>query len=139
MEAFVRDVNRARALTVETVMKPPAWRITADTISEALSQMKKHSGDFGYYVTDDGYQGIITQEKLEEAAIDSGSDKVCEKVMEEVSPVSPDSLIEEVLPDTLDADYPLPVVDDQGQLCGELSRETIAKVLVDSGTEHRGT
>ncbi len=35
VEAFVRDVNRARALTVETVMKDPAYRITADTIEEA--------------------------------------------------------------------------------------------------------
>ncbi|MGB0733119.1 MAG: quaternary amine ABC transporter ATP-binding protein, partial [Pontibacterium sp.] len=38
VEAFVRDVNRARALTVETVMKDPAYRITAETIDEALQQ-----------------------------------------------------------------------------------------------------
>lgn len=41
VEAFVKDVNRARALTVETVMQPPVNRITANTIGEALEQMKK--------------------------------------------------------------------------------------------------
>ena len=38
VEAFVKDVNRARALTVETVMQPPVNRITAETIGEALSK-----------------------------------------------------------------------------------------------------
>ncbi|PLY16009.1 MAG: glycine betaine/L-proline ABC transporter ATP-binding protein [Sedimenticola sp.] len=133
VEAFVRDVNRARALTVETVMKPPVWRITANTIAEALSQMRKQPGDYGYYVNDDGYQGVITQEKLEAAAKKNGSGVICEKVIEELSPVSPDSLLESVLPETLDSEYPLPVVDEQGELCGELSRASLAKALVDTG------
>ncbi|MCP4285919.1 MAG: glycine betaine/L-proline ABC transporter ATP-binding protein [Gammaproteobacteria bacterium] len=135
VEAFVRDVNRARALTVETVMRPPAWRITAEIIDEALVQMRRHPGDFGYYINAEGYQGVITQEKLEEAARDDGSNKVCEKIIEELTPVSPDSLLEEVLPETLDADYPLPVVDEQGELCGELSRASLAKALVETKTE----
>ena len=67
VEAFVRDVNRARALTVETVMKDPAYRITADTIEEALKQMKGFKEDYGYYINDEGYQGVVTEEALQEA------------------------------------------------------------------------
>ena len=90
VEAFVRDVNRARALTVETVMKPPAWRITAETISEALAQMRKQPADYGYYVNEEGYQGIITQDALEEAAAkNKGSEKVTEKLYIELPPISP--------------------------------------------------
>lgn len=132
VEAFVRDVNRARALTVETVMKAPAFRITAKTIGEALEQMRRQPADYGYYVSDEGYQGVIVQETLEEAVKEDALNKVCEKVFEEVSPISPDSLLEAVLPETLDKEYPLPVVDDEGDLCGQLSRSSIAEALGES-------
>lgn len=132
VEAFVRDVNRARALTVETVMKAPAFRITAETIGEALEQMRGQPTDYGYYVSDEGYQGVIVQETLEEAVKEDASNKVGEGVFEEVSAISPDSLLEEVLPETLDKEYPLPVVDGEGDLCGQLSRSSIAKALGES-------
>ncbi|MCW8915535.1 MAG: glycine betaine/L-proline ABC transporter ATP-binding protein [Magnetovibrio sp.] len=134
VEAFVKDVNRARALTVETVMKPPACRITAATIGEALEQMKKSSVDqeYGYYINDDGYQGVVLQETLENAAKEDASNAMCEKVCEDIPSISPDSLLEEVLPETLDTEYPLPVVDEDGELQGQLSRTSLAEVLGDS-------
>ncbi|SCA57330.1 glycine betaine transporter subunit; ATP-binding compoent of ABC superfamily [Candidatus Terasakiella magnetica] len=129
VEAFVKDVNRARALTVETVMKPPACRITAETIGEALIQMKKEKGDYGYYVNDDGYQGVILQETLEDAPQGDYGNKLCNDIYEQVDPISPDSVLEEVIPDTLDTDFPLPVVNDNGDLKGQLSRSSLVKVL----------
>jgi len=56
-------------------------------------------------------------------------------VVEAVPGVSPDALIEEVLPETLGADYPLPVIDESGGLQGQLSRESLAKVLVAGGDD----
>ncbi|MGB0360543.1 MAG: quaternary amine ABC transporter ATP-binding protein [Endozoicomonas sp.] len=138
VEAFVKDVNRARALTVETVMKPPECRITAETIYEALKQMRKSSEDYGYYITDDGYQGIILQETLEEA-VEKGSHGATSSVLVEMVPaIQADSLLEAVIPDTLDTEFPLPVVDDDGHLQGLLSRSSIAEVLGDtsSSTSH---
>lgn len=138
VEAFVKDVNRARALTVETVMKPPACRITAQTIGEALEQMKQHSGnqDYGYYVNDDGYQGVVVQETLEDAAKEDAANTVCEEVWEDVPAISPNSLLEEVLPETLDTHYPLPVIDEDGELQGQLSRASLAEVLGDNSASH---
>lgn len=134
VEAFVKDVNRARALTVDTVMKPPACRITAETIGEALEQMKRHPSntDYGYYVNGDGYQGVVVQGTLEDAAKDRADNVVCEEVWEEIPAISPNSLLEEVLPETLDTEYPLPVIGDDGELQGELSRASLAAVLGDS-------
>ena len=129
VEAFVKDVNRARALTVETVMKPPVCRIDAATIGEALKQMQKTSGDYGYYVNDEGYQGTILQETLEDAVKNDADTEVCQDVFEDVQAISPDSVLEEVIPDTLDTDYPLPVVDEEGDLQGQLSRQSLVKVL----------
>ncbi len=71
VEAFVKDVNRARALTVEAVMQPPAHRITSESIDEALKQMKKLKKDYAYHVTDDGYQGLVTRENLQTAVEES--------------------------------------------------------------------
>ena len=134
VEAFVKDVNRARALTVEAVMKPPACRITADTISGALQQMRSSRGDYGYYITDQGYRGVVSQQALQQAASVAGEEPMSDRLVDAVPGVSPDALIEEVLPDTLDAEYPLPVVDVSGDLQGELSRESLARALV-AGSE----
>ncbi len=133
VEAFVKDVNRARALTVETVMKPPACRITAATIGEALEQMRGAAGGYGYYVTDEGYQGLVLPETLERAARRGPANALKEDLLQDVPAISPDDLLEAVIPETLDADYPLPVVDEDGGLRGELTRASLAQVLGDSG------
>ena len=132
VEAFVRDVNRARALTVETVMKDPAYRITADTIEGALQQMKGFDRDYGYIVNEEGYQGVVTAETLEEAYSANKDADLTEEFYEEVEPLEQEAVLETVIPNTLDADYPLPVVDEDGQLTGRLTRGTLAEVLGES-------
>ncbi|BCN26637.1 quaternary amine ABC transporter ATP-binding protein [Vibrio alfacsensis] len=135
VEAFVKDVNRARALTVETVMKPPAYRITATTIEEALVEMKRVKQDYAYHVTDDGFQGVLTRESLLDAAKDSSTQTFDKEIYEEVPVISPDSVIEHVLPDTMSCDYSLPVVDDDGNLQGELERSAVAEIFSDDSVD----
>lgn len=134
VEAFVKDVNRARALTVETVMKEPEHRITAETIGEALKEMKKGAYDYGHVVDDSGsYQGTVTQEWLEEEAKGGNADSTWEEAdLTETTTITSDAVLETVIPETLEADHPIPVVDEEGQLQGELSRSSLAEVLVDS-------
>lgn len=131
VEAFVRDVNRARALTVEAVMQPPAYRITAKSIDEALAQMRGYKSDWGYQVTEQGtYQGLLKRDRLE-AAADSGKGKLSLDGLREEVPCLPyDAQIETVLPETLSADIALPVVDDTGELQGQLSREEVSRILL---------
>lgn len=135
VEAFVKDVNRARALTVETVMQPPAYRIAATTIEEALIEMKRVKQDYAYHVTDDGYQGVVTKESLLDAAKTDAAQELDEEIYEEVPVVSPGSVIEEVLPETMSCDYSLPVVDDEGNLQGELERSAVAEIFTDNTEE----
>ncbi len=129
VEAFVRDVNRARALTVETVMKDPAYRITAETIEDALKQMKGFKQHYGYVVNDEGFQGVVTEEALAEAYADDKTADLTADMMEEVDPLEPGAVLESVIPSTLESDYPLPVVDKDGNLTGRLSRGTLSDVL----------
>jgi glycine betaine/proline transport system ATP-binding protein len=131
VEAFVKDVNRARALTVETVMQPPARRITAETIEEALNQMKRFKGDVGFVVNAQGYQGVVTQASLEKAA-DDNCHVIADAIISGDASISQSAILETVIPETLEAEYPLPVIDDQGQLQGELSRQDLADILGDS-------
>ena len=141
VEAFVKDVNRARALTVETVMKEPEYRITAETIGEALKEMKKGAYEYGYVVDDTGsYQGTVTQEWLEEEAKGGNADTTWEEAdLTETTTITSDAVLETVIPETLEADHPIPVVDEEGQLQGELSRSSLAEVLVDSSESESET
>ncbi len=132
VEAFVKDVNRARALTVETVMQPQVSRISAETIGGALKQMRRSSEDYGYVVNDDGYQGVITQETLEQVEKKDHDKEICATLLDDVPAVKNDALLEEVIPETLDSDHPLPVIDEKGDLQGHLSKSTLADVLSDN-------
>jgi glycine betaine/proline transport system ATP-binding protein len=135
VEAFVKDVNRARALTVETVMQPPAYRISATNIQEAIKQMKGIKQGYAYHVTEEGYQGVVTKESLLDAAKDTSSEEFNEEIYEEVPSISPDAAIEEVLMDSISCDYSLPVVDDEGNLQGELERSAVAEIFSDQVEE----
>ncbi|KMV29800.1 ABC transporter ATPase [Photobacterium swingsii] len=129
VEAFVKDVNRARALTVETVMKPQVVRISAETIGEAVAEMRKAKDDYGYYVNDDGYQGVITQETLENVEKEDYNKAIDASLLEDVPAIQSDALLEAVIPETLDSDHPLPVLNADGDVEGHLSRSTLAEVL----------
>lgn len=130
VEKFVRDVNRARALTVETVMKPAEHRITVETINDALAQMRSNKVDYAFNVTDDGYQGAVSKQRLKEVAAEDRDLPLCEKYYEEPLVIAPDTVLEAVIPQTLDHDYPIPVVDADGELTGQLSRADLVQVLV---------
>jgi len=135
VEAFVKDVNRARALTVETVMKPPLYRITAETIEEALMQMKSLKHDYAYHVTEEGYQGLVTQESLQDAVDDVSVSNFSDDIYEEVPAVLPDAVIEEIIPETMSCEYSLPVVDEEGNLKGELERSAVADIFAEGGED----
>ncbi|EAR07978.1 putative glycine betaine ABC transporter ATP-binding protein [Reinekea sp. MED297] len=82
------------------------------------------------HITDEGYQGALALNQLE--GIDQseyGEPLSDEHYYDTGVSVEPDAVIEKVIPDTLDQDYPIPVVDGEGELQGELSRGNIAEIL----------
>ena len=132
-------INRARALTVETVMQPPSYRIAAKTIEEALSEMKRVKRDYAYHVTDSGYQGVITQQGLLDATKLAHPPSWDDDIYEEVPIISPHSAIEQILTETMSCEYSLPVVDEHGHLKGELERRTVAGLFADEDSTKRST
>ncbi|MEM1286630.1 MAG: hypothetical protein AAGH43_14695, partial [Pseudomonadota bacterium] len=62
---FVRDVNRARVLTVDVVTQPPKLRLTDENLQNALDAMRSSGEDVGYVVGPTGsYLGLVTEDKL---------------------------------------------------------------------------
>ncbi|MDX2319448.1 MAG: glycine betaine/L-proline ABC transporter ATP-binding protein, partial [Moritella sp.] len=118
VEAFVKDVNRARALTVETVMQPQICRISAENIGEAVAQMRKSKHDYGYVINEQGYQGVITQETLENVEESDYNKSIPAELIEDVPAVKNDALLEAVIPETLESDHPLAVVNEEGEVEG---------------------
>nr|WP_075518946.1 glycine betaine/L-proline ABC transporter ATP-binding protein [Moritella viscosa]SHO15298.1 Putative glycine betaine ABC transporter ATP-binding protein [Moritella viscosa] len=131
VEAFVKDVNRARALTVETVMQPQIFRISAETIGEAVLQMRKSKQDYGYVVNENGYQGVITQDTLDNVEKRDYSNVLDASLLDAVPGVQSDALLETVIPKMLDNQLPLPVLNVDGDVEGHLCRSTLAEVLSD--------
>ncbi|MCJ8350376.1 glycine betaine/L-proline ABC transporter ATP-binding protein [Moritella sp.] len=131
VEAFVKDVNRARALTVETVMQPQICRISAATIGEAVLQMRKSKQDYGYVINADGYQGVITQDTLDNIEKSDYNNTLDASLLDDVPAVQSDALLESVIPEMLDNQLPLPVLNEDGEVEGHLCRSTLVEVLSD--------
>lgn len=127
--SFVRDVNRARALTVKNVMQPPVMRISATYIDEALEQMKSQSIGYAHHVSEQGYQGVISKRALQTILSTQGNKKISSDMHESILPIKQDEVLESVISDAFDSEYALPVIDDSGALQGELSKQKLARVL----------
>lgn len=127
--SFVRDVNRARALTVKNVMQPPLMRIQDLYIDEALEQMKDQSLNYAHHVSEKGYEGLISKRSLQKILNNEGNQKLSSQMHEDIAPIKPDEILESVIGDTFESEYAIPVVDELGVLQGELSKKKLASVL----------
>ncbi len=128
VRAFVKDVNRARVLTVDAVMKPPPLRLTDETLEQALAAMQRRGAEIGYVVNDRGYRGIVTREAVN-AAIASHTAPTVESLAVDAPSIDAGSSIAEALPATLSSEYPVAVIGADGALAGILSADRVGEVL----------
>ena len=128
VRAFVKDVNRARVLTVETVMKPPPLRLTDETLEEALAAMQREGAKVGYVVGAGGYRGVVTRDAIDAAIAGPHGADIGDIVMDAPSIDSGASLAE-ALPTTLSSAYPVAVVDEKGGLAGVLSTARVGEIF----------
>lgn len=129
--AFVKDVNRARALTVGAVMDPPACQLTATTPGEAQAKMRSWTEAHGYLFQDGRYRGVVTREALAQA--DGDSDGGLAAFAESGPALRPETPLQEALPMAVQSPYPVPVVSEDGEFLGVLSARKLAGVLAGGG------
>jgi glycine betaine/proline transport system ATP-binding protein len=136
VRAFVKDVNRARVLTVETVMKPPPLRLTDETLEQAVAAMQAQGAKIGYVVGDNGYRGVVTRDALDAAIASHHAPDIADIVIEAPS-IDPGASLAEALPATLSSEFPVAVVDADGELAGVLSPDRVGEVLTPPAEEPR--
>ena len=131
--AFVRDVNRARVLTVDVVMRPPRLRLTTENIDAALNEMKGKKAEYGYVFDGDTFRGVVTEDHLVKAAKTNGGGRSLFELADDTQTVAANAVLEEALPAILQSNAPVAVIDDAGQFQGVISKRQVIRVL----TEHR--
>lgn len=130
VETFVRDVNRARALSIDTLMQPPALRLTAESIGEALAAMRRTSSTVGYMVDDGRFAGLVTKENLEKAKKVHGAHQAALDHVEEDHPVIAQGTdIEAALPVLLECSHPVAIVNEAGELEGIVHVQDVSGAL----------
>ncbi len=134
VRAFVKDVNRARVLTVETVMKPPPLRLTDETLEQAVAAMQAQGSKIGYVVGDKGYRGVVTRDALDAAIASRHAPDIADIVIEAPS-IDPGASLAEALPATLSSEFPVAVVDADGELAGVISPDRVGEVLTPPAEE----
>ncbi|MCB1508228.1 MAG: glycine betaine/L-proline ABC transporter ATP-binding protein [Hyphomicrobiaceae bacterium] len=126
---FVRDVNRARVLSVDVVMEPPELRFTTENLDAALAAMRKVGTQYGFIDNEKGYRGLVTRERIEEAVASQEPEQPLEGYVEEPYSVALDSTIEAALPVVLEAGHPVAVLDAEGKLAGVVTPGSFGEVL----------
>jgi len=128
VEAFVRDVNRARVLTVGAIMGSAFGRLTADSIGGALSEMDADSMGHAYVFDGESYCGGVTRAALERAREDTPH-ATLRDIADGGPSLRPDIVLQDALPATLQSDWPVPVIGGGGEWLGVVSRDDMVGAL----------
>jgi glycine betaine/proline transport system ATP-binding protein len=130
VEAFVKDVNRARALNTQTLMQEVSNRLESQSVASALETLKANQQNYGFVVNSQGYQGVVTRATLEQAATNDENADICSSdALLKVPSVSPTQSLQSAIPEALSHSFALPVICDEGKLVGTIPRDEIAQVL----------
>ena len=124
--AFVGDVNRARVLTVDTVVSAPAPRLESDGVEGALNEMRRRGVSRAFVFDGDGLVGAVTERDLT-AAERAGDGLRAAAKMPRTIPG--DTMLEQALPAILRDEGPLGVADRDGRFLGVVSRQRLVRVL----------
>ena len=136
VEAFVRDVNRARVLSVDVAMKPAGTPLTTNFIDEAREQMRARKEDYAFVFHDDEYKGVVTKDALEVAReTSSGPVPHLHEITDQGPALRPGTVLQDALPVVLNSDYPVPVVSEDGKYQGALSKQDIVEILANSNAK----
>lgn len=137
---FVQDVDRARVLTASSVMEAPVALLGAQSgPRQALRTMRERQLG-SIFVVDRNRRvvGAVRDQAAAEAAR-TGEENL-EKIMDsdDVTSVSQDVLVADLLTQSAESTVPLAVVDERERLVGVIPRATLLAAL-GNGTEHDPT
>lgn len=132
VEAFVKDVNRARAVPVKTIMQQSVPVVSSSSLTEALALLPPQ-GYLFYEKEESGFQGILTRKTLETAIKERPNGDITQSDITKIPNLMPEMLLQEAISEALKSRYALPVLDEDGRYVGDLSPENLADTLEYNG------
>lgn len=128
VRAFIKDVNRARVLSVRNCLEPALLCLANESVDQALAAMEAAGVQVGYVSDGARYRGAVTYSQL--AGISSDKRALpASGQLTELPAIAADIPLSAALRPALSSDYPVPVIDGDGRLLGVLSRQRIGEIL----------
>jgi glycine betaine/proline transport system ATP-binding protein len=129
VETFVEKVDRSRVIKAGTIAREELPSFSKeDSVQKAINSMREMKLSHIFTLKDEHPEGVIS---LEDAETEVQKDKPA--VANIVKPVSdavkPDEQLISVLYRAAESDVPLPVVDENGQLTGMLTKGMLLKAI----------
>ncbi len=131
---FVKDVSRAKVIQAGAIMQEPnAVAHESQGPVAALHAMQSCGTDRVFLLGGDRVlKGVLTEDRA--AALDLQRVTTLEETQaESVTTASPDDYIEDIIPMAARTEYPIPVVDEQRRLLGEVHRGSLLACIVEGG------
>lgn len=130
---FTQDVRRESILTAASVMVEPAAVILSHQGPSAALHTMRSNGSPAALIVDamHNYLGTLTRDRAQaavQASVQHMEDHP-EYLESNVSMVTTDTLCEQLIPLCMAADRPIPVVDEEGKLVGEVHRAAVAAAM----------
>ncbi|PLX79353.1 MAG: proline/glycine betaine ABC transporter ATP-binding protein ProV [Desulfuromonas sp.] len=134
VRAFFRGVDPTNILSAGDIAADTqvTIRITdGKNPRAALQRLIKHDRDYGYVLTsDDTFQGIVSTEALRELLDRPGDEHLIKDAYldDAVTANAADSM-QDILPEVTRHPWPLPILDDQGNYLGAISKNLFLRTL----------
>ncbi|MDK2966564.1 MULTISPECIES: glycine betaine/L-proline ABC transporter ATP-binding protein [Lacrimispora] len=126
VKEFVQGVNRVKVVTAGSIMKPADTLVyTKDGARVAVRKMKDANISSVFMVDKQKkIKGIITIEDTLKL-INSGKDDLSEIIDRDINEVSPDTLIEDLIPLFMNSKYPVVVTDEEQTIKGIIFKVSV--------------
>jgi glycine betaine/proline transport system ATP-binding protein len=135
VKEFIQDVNRTKVVTASSIMKTPDSIITSKDGARVAVRKMKEVGISSIFVMDKEHklQGIIT---IDDAVklLKENINKIDEVIDKNIYTVTPDTLIEDILPLFMSTKYPIVVTDEENKILGIIVKASaLAGILGEEG------
>jgi len=142
VEEFTRDVRRESILTAARLMDDPSAVVNVSLGAKAVKKSTENLNGASVFIVDQHqkYLGVLSPQESERAIRDQvqSFEQSPGYINSEVPPVVLLTRCDEIIPMCMTTDLPIPVVDQQGTLVGEIRREAVA-AAISSGNNSSGT
>ncbi len=136
VQDFIDGADRSQVMSVRNVMITPSTIVwSSDGPRRAIQEMRANNVPSAYVCDQDmQFQGVITLEGALE--LQKHKTKVAEYMIRDVTTISADATIADVMPIAADTKFPIPVLED-GKLIGIVSKASVIETLIpDSNNNH---